>query len=122
VWCAGAIESVVQIIRQRRVWYFWLIPFPFTLVFFLLAILPWTNAGPFGADPKNSTVLLLSWFATTCVFGYFSFFKKRLLPTASITFTRELGFVRKYGSELGLLLGVISLVLSVFMWIVPFKG
>jgi hypothetical protein len=122
VWCAGAIEAVVHVVRQRRVWYFWLVRFPFTPVFFLLGVLPWIKAGPFSTYPDIPSSLLLSWITITSLFGYFSFFKDRLLPVASIVFTREMGFVRKYGSELGLLLGVISLVLSVYMWIVPFKG
>lgn len=121
VWCAGAIEAVVNVITQRRVWYFWLVRFPFTSVFFLLGIIPWIKAGPFGTYPNIPTSLLLSWITITCLFGYFSFFKDRLLPVATITFTREMGFVRKYGSELGLILGVISLALAVYMWIVPFN-
>jgi hypothetical protein len=122
VWCAGAIESVVHVIRQHRAWYFWLVRIPFTTIFLLVCAIPWTKAGPFSAFPEIPLSLLFSWLALTVLFGYFSFFKKRLLPVATLTFTREVGFIRKYGSELGLALGAISLVLSIYMWIVPFKG
>ena len=120
VWCAGAIEAVVHVIRQRRVWYFWLIHFPFILVFMGLVVVPWLKVGPFKGFPAVPLSLLLTWFAVTVLFGYFSLYQTRLLPTASITFTRELGFIRRYAGELGLILGVVSLVLAAYTWVFPY--
>ena len=120
IWCASAIEAVVHVIRQRRVWHFWLIHFPFTLIFIALAVLPWAKLGPFQHFPVIPPALLLGWLAMSALFGYFSFFKDRLLPVASIAFTREYGFVRRYAAELGLILGVLSLALAIYMWVVPY--
>lgn len=120
IWCAGAIEAVVHVIQQRRVWHFWLIHFPFTLVFIALACMPWVKLGPFQGFPAIPISLLLAWLAMTALFGYFSFYKARVLPVASITFTRELGFFRRYAGELGLILGLLSLALAIYMWAVPY--
>lgn len=122
VWCAGAIEAVLHILRQRRVWYFWLKHFPFTLVFFGLTLSPWLKIGPFQHFPSVSLGMLLAWLAMTIVFGYFSFYKAQLLPAASIIFTRELGFVRRYAGELGLILGLLSLIVAVYMWVIPYAS
>jgi len=120
IWCAGAIEAVVHVVRNCRVWYFWLVNFPFTIVFMVLAFSPWLKQGPFRAFPEMPVPALLSWFVITTLFGYFAIFKERLLPTASITLTRELGFIRRYSGELGLILGVLALILATYMWIVPY--
>ena len=120
IWCASAIEAVDHVIRQRRVWHFWLIHFPFTLIFIALVALPWAKLGPFQHFPAIPLALLLAWLAMTALFGYFSFFKARLLPVASIAFTREFGFVHRYAGELGLILGVLSLALAIYMWVVPY--
>ena len=41
--------------------------------------------------------------------------KREAAPrSAAITFTNELGFIRRYGAELGLVLGVISLILTIY--------
>jgi len=122
VWCAGAVESAMRVIRQNIVWFSWLIRVPFTLIFFFLAFAPSAKIWPFRAFPDIPLPILLSWFATTVLFGYFSLNKKKLFPPASITFTQEFGFIRRYGSELGLALGLIALLLAIYMWMVPYGG
>lgn len=120
VWCAGAIEAVLHVVRQRRAWHFWLKHVPFTPVFFGLVLVPWLKIGPFQPSPSISLGMLLTWLAMTIVFGYFSIYKSQLIPAASITFTRELGFIRRYAGELGLILGVFSLIVAVYMWLIPY--
>lgn len=122
VWCAGAIEAVLHVIRLRRVWYFWLKHFPFTPIFFGLALAPWLKIGPFQRFPTIPLGMLITWLAMTLVFGYFSIYKARLLPTATITFTRELSFVRRYAGELGLVLGALSFIAAIYMWVVPYAA
>jgi hypothetical protein len=100
---------------------FWLLKFPFGTVFGVLVFLPWLKAGPFANWPAGvSGRLVLAWLPLTLFMGFFWYYKERLLPAASITFTHELGFVRRYGSELGLLLGLLALAAAVYMWAVPY--
>jgi len=41
--------------------------------------------------------------------------KEKLLPAATLVFTNDLGFIRKYGAEIGLVLGFISLLATFLM-------
>lgn len=114
IWCAGAIEAVTGVVRTRRVWYAWFIHSPIGLTFFLLALAPSLQSWlipQLGPMPKP---LALAWFGVVVVFGFLAFTKDKLLPPAAITFTSELGFIRRYGAELGLVLGVVSLILTIY--------
>jgi hypothetical protein len=119
IWCAGAAEAVLAVVRTNRVWYFWFVRLPLTLIFFALSLAPTAASWLFPKAPHMSPGLAASWFLTVMLFGYLSFFKDKLLPSASVVITQELGFVRRYGAEIGLILGVISLVVSVLMWLFP---
>ncbi len=63
--------------------------------------------------------LSLAWFSAVIVLGYVSFLNDKLLPPASIIFTQELGFVRRYGSEIGLALGIVSFLFAIYTWLKP---
>jgi len=119
VWCAGAIEAVQHVVRLRRVWYYWLSSFPFLFAFLLLSAGPVANFGPFRDVEKQSIYMLLSWLSVTAVFGYFALSKDSILPAATIVFTREYGFIRRYAAELGLVLGLLSLAFALYIWAVP---
>lgn len=120
VWCAGAVEAVMSVIRSNKVWYFWFIQAPIGFLFMLSALAPYIrnwlvpNAG---AVPLP---LAIAWITVAVVLGFLAFTKEKLLPPATITFTSELGFIRRYGSELGLLLGLVSLILAVYTWLSPY--
>ncbi|HEY6095702.1 MAG TPA: hypothetical protein VIU93_12195 [Gallionellaceae bacterium] len=122
VWCAGAIEAAMRVIRQNKVWFSLLTRVPFTLIFAFLAFAPLAKVWPFSEFPNIPLPAFLSWIVMAVMFGFFSFNKKKLLPTATITFTQELGFIRRYGSELGLALGLLALLLSIYMWMFPYGG
>jgi hypothetical protein len=122
VWCAGAVEAAMRVIRQNKVWFSFLTRVPFYLIFAFLGIAPLAKIWPFREFPNIPLPAFLSWIAMSVLFGFFSFNKRKLLPTATITFTQELGFIRRYGSELGLALGILALLLSIYMWMVPYGG
>ena len=108
--------------RQNKVWFSLLTRVPFMLIFAFLVIAPLAKVWPFSEFPNIPLPAALTWIAMSVLFGFFSFNKRKLLPTATITFTQELGFIRRYGSELGLALGLLALLLSIYMWVVPYGG
>lgn len=120
IWCAGAIEAVMHVVQTRRTWYFWFARLPYFPASMFCAALPWLKLGPFATFPQVSPWLTLSWLFTTVLLIYLSLFHERVLPRASITFTKELGFLRRYAGEIGLLLGVLSIALSIYMWVKPY--
>lgn len=120
LWCAGAIQAAEPVIGRCRTWYWWLIRVPFLPFALLAAFAPWLKLGPFREFPNTQLPLVLSWFLTSVLLAYISYNKQTLLPAAAITFSQDLGFVRRYGAELGLLLGILSILLAIYMWIVPY--
>lgn len=114
VWCAGAVETVMSVIRENRVWYSWFIRALINLIFIILAIIPYVKSWLIPSLKPTPFSLGLVWFSAFVLFGFLSISKDKLLPSASLTFTSELGFIRRYGSELGLLLRVISLLLAIY--------
>jgi hypothetical protein len=113
VWCAGAIEAVLSAVRPSHVWYSWFIYAPINAMFFVLSLAPIVISWLLPKVPVLSGTMKLSWFSVVVALGFLSFTKERLLPNATLVFTNELGFIRRYGSELGLILGVVSLILTI---------
>ncbi len=119
VWCAGAIEAVLSVIRPNRVWYSWFVRAPLTILFITLALAPTMLSKLFPKLPAMPIGLAVTWLSIVVVLAYVSYSKDKLLPEASLVFTQELGFIRRYGSELGLLLGLVSLMLAIYTWLYP---
>ena len=91
VWCAGAVESAMRVIRQNIVWFSWLIRVPFTLIFFFLVFAPWAKIWTSSVFPDIPLPILLSWLATTVLFGYFSFNKKSCFRPPPLLLHKNLG-------------------------------
>lgn len=122
VWCAGALEAVARVTSSRRTWYYWIAPVPFSFIFYLLLALTFFEIGPlkqFDAQPWQFRAFIL---VTLIFFGFFGSLRTKLLPKATITLTRDLGFLRRYAGEIGLILGVIGIALALYMWIVPYHA
>lgn len=119
IWCAGAVEAVMSVIMRNRLWYWWLIRAPITLLFLLAALAPTLYNWVISKELKMSAPVAIAWLSVVLALGFISFTKEKLLPTAALIFTNDLGFVRKYGAEIGLALGVISLLASLLMWLYP---
>ncbi|WP_296894949.1 hypothetical protein [Thiobacillus sp.] len=117
VWCAGAIEGVYGVIRANRVWYSWFIYAPFYTLFILFAFTPMAIAWFFPKAVEMPKPMTFAWLSAVLLFAFLSLTKERLLPAATISFTNEVGFIRRYGSEISLILGVVSLVLTIITMI-----
>lgn len=117
VWCAGANESIFSVISRNKVWYAWFIYAPFNTIFMVLALAPWFARQFSGKDLQPPLAVALIWFGAIVTFGFIGFFREKLLPAATITFSNEIGFIRRYGSELGLLLGILSIAIAFYMWL-----
>lgn len=113
IWCAAAIEAVESVLRNNKVWYGWFIFLPLGTIQFFLAVGPWI-AYYFFPEVKNAPgSLYLTWGVVMLLLTVLSYPGSKLLPPAAITFTNELGFVRRYGAEIGLVLGVVSTILGI---------
>lgn len=114
VWCAGAINVVQGIVLPNRTWYWWFANWPFLFTFFILSMLPWLFSW-FGLTifENMSPRVALAWFSVVLLLGFLAFTKDKLLPVATLTFTEEPNFVRRYGAEISLALGVVSIILAI---------
>jgi hypothetical protein len=119
LWCASAVEAVLGVINRNRTWYWWLLRLPFTLLFFLAALFPLGINWLLSREVKFSPPVTLAWLSAVMTLGFISFTHERLLPQATIVISNELGFIRRYGAEIGLALGVVSFIASILMWLFP---
>lgn len=119
IWCAGAVEAVLSVVLRSRVWYWWLIRAPLTLLFILAATTPYLYTLLLSRELKMSTPVALAWISVVLTLGFITFTREKLLPTAALVFTNDLGFIRRYGAEIGLALGILSLIASILMWLYP---
>jgi hypothetical protein len=119
LWCASAIEAVIPVINRNRTWYWWLLRLPFTLLFFIGSFLPYGLDWLLSREVKFSSPIALAWFSTVITLGFITVTHEKLLPEASIVITNDLGFIRRYGAEIGLAFGVISFIASILMWLFP---
>ena len=72
VWCAGAVEAVLSIVRANRVWYGWLIRLPLTLLFFLLSVTPAIINWVAPKAPSMPIEIALTWLSAVIALGYVS--------------------------------------------------
>ena len=92
---------------------------PFTLFFFFASLLPIAVNWLLSREVKYSLPVTVAWFSAVATLGFISLSHEKLLPQATIVISNELGFVRRYGAEIGLALGIISFIASVLMWLFP---
>jgi hypothetical protein len=119
LWCASAVEAVSMVINRNKTWYWWLVRLPFTLLFFLAAMMPYALNWILSKEVKFSPAVSFAWFSTVMTLGFVTFTREKLLPQAAIVITNDLGFLRRYGAEIGLALGVLSFVSAILMWWFP---
>ena len=112
IWCAAALEAVENLIRANKVWYGWFVYWPLGTIQFLLAIAPWVIYWFYPPINEAPTAAYLTWFVVLLLLSIITYPNNKLLPPAAITFTNELGFIRRYGAEIGLVLGLVSIVLG----------
>jgi len=54
IWCAGAVEAVMSVIQRNRLWYWWILRLPTTLLFFIGAFGPYIFEKIFSKELKIS--------------------------------------------------------------------
>ena len=113
-WCAGAVETVTSFIQPRREWYFWLYSWPITpiLIVFGIILLLVKVLLPKAVHLQAMTYYSLLISLNVALLFLF-FLKSSLLPSASIIITQEDSFLRRHIRELGLLVAIAAVVLTV---------
>ena len=119
IWCAGAVEAVMSVVQRNRTWYWWLVRAPLATLFFLASVGPYFYNWVTPGIVKVSVPLVIAYVSLVFTLGFLFLTRDKLLPTATLVFTNDLGFIRKYGAELGLVLGLISLAVAGATWWYP---
>lgn len=113
LWIAQVIASVEAVLRPHSVWYNWFGYFPFGMVTAVMGLTPYGVAKMF---PDNALLrgaeFQAVWYLVMAVAGLMWLVKAYALPAATITFTKELGFVRRHLGEIGFFLAVVSLLVG----------
>jgi len=112
-WCAGTVETVISFLRSYKVWYSWLAYAPLGWILFAYAsIIPAIaiNILPKGAIGKVS---IIGYLFTLFALAFLYFYKFRLFPSASLRITDEENFIKRYSSELSLIIALLSVILTI---------
>jgi hypothetical protein len=115
-WCAGAIETVYSFLRSYKVWYYPLVSAPIGWILIFLLNIP-TVAQLF--LPKVASIhstAFIGWVATLIALAFLFAFRGKLFPAAALRITEEENFIRRHSAELGLIIALLSAVLTVVGW------
>lgn len=110
-WSAGAIETAYSFIVLRRAW------------FHLLSIVPiWAGTMIFGFTLLITDILFNIYthnkdlsrhiFIIGLIVAFLIWAQPRVFPASTLVFSQEESFIRRYGVELGLLLTVVVIIIS----------
>lgn len=114
-WCAGAIETVHSFLQSYKVWYHWFVSAPIGWILILLANIPSIAMLVLPKDAIGKTVFI-GWLATLITLAFLYVFRGKLFPAAALRITDEESFVRRHSAELGLIIALLSAVLTVVGW------
>jgi hypothetical protein len=118
-WCAAAFEAVLLVVRRNSLWYGWTLRALILPAYLVALLATFTTDRILEGASSTKFILSSALVATLLALTYLLLRKDRLLPLASIVFTEERGFLRRFAGELGLLLAVAGIVLSIYMWLNP---
>lgn len=112
-WCAGAVETASSFLDRHRVWYHWFLvaPVGWLLLLCTYGVMLGTVLVP--KDLKLPTSIFVGWITLTLVLLVLFFSRAKLLPVCSLKIHHEDGFLRRYTSELTLIVAIISAVATV---------
>lgn len=111
-WCAGAIETVYSLVSSNREWYSWFNSAPIGYILWFLILMPSIFTILLPDDHQYNSIVWLGWLVTLCTIGFLYMFKSKLLPAAVLTIRERDSFIRRYASELSLILGLISVLIT----------
>ncbi len=117
-WCAGAIETTYSFLQSYKVWYHWFIYAPIGWFLFVLINIPTTVIAVL---PKGTVVdkyVLIGWLATVTSLAFLYFYRERLFPSATLVISEEESFIRRHSAEFGLVIALISAILTVIGWFI----
>ena len=117
-WCSSAVETIYMFLQNKKVWYHWIAS---ARLGFILVILLNFPGIIFLFQPDGSSIpkySLLGLFFAMITLVFLFFFRKKLFPTSILILTKEKSFIRKYSTELGLLLAIVSIILTIIGWFV----
>lgn len=117
-WCAGAIETVTSFLQTRRVWYHWFIAWPYMLLVFIMAGIPYVINKLIANDFLKNKPFAIGWLIIILLFAILSLSREKFLPSASLTISSEEGFLRRRAPELTLIIAMISALLTIIGWFV----
>lgn len=120
-WCAGVIETAVSFLRKYRVWYRWIYSdlakfiMSFTLAVVVTAFCYKSlEKVEIGISPS---IVGLLWFVSVLsihwsIYWFLNFLTKQILPANVIKTSEKEEFIRRRGTEIVLILTVISVVIA----------
>lgn len=119
-WCAGAIETVCSFLKSYKTWYHWLVSAPLGLFLFVTIMIPniililrWNPSTHEGTLNKSESI---GWLSAVFVMTIFYTFRGKIFPPAVLSITKEENFIRRYSAELGVIMFIITALLSVVGW------
>jgi hypothetical protein len=111
VWVASAMETVMSFLSAHKRWYSWILSFPTMLFFYCYAVfMPGTIV--FVTGPTIGAMQLIGLVSVALVVLCMFFFRKKILPPATLKFTDEQSLLKRYGLELTLLMAFLSMVFT----------
>jgi hypothetical protein len=116
-WCAGAIETVYSFLQSYKVWYHRFVAAPIGWVLILLFNIPPTIGMLFLL--KGTTIdrtAFLGWLAALIALAFLYVLREKLFPAAALRITEEESYIHRHSAELGLIIALLSAVLSAVGW------
>lgn len=117
-WCAGANETIYSFLQNKKVWYHWIASVPLGILIFIILNIPFLIRLFIPEANSISKVSLIGWISTIITLLFLYFFRKKLFPVAILRITEEESFIRKHSAEIGLIIAIISMLLSIIGWFV----
>ena len=119
-WCAGAVETVYAFLANHKASYHWFVALPLGWMLILLF-----NAFPvsilliqkfFLPDLRIPAATGYAWIALCVSITILYVSRGALFPATTLKIRESRGFFRRNVGELGLLVAVVSAILSVISW------
>ena len=117
-WCAGAIETALQFFRQNRTWYSWFRGWPIGALLLLNFNTPFIMAALGLSSRFVAPNVLITWIVSLLIAFTLYSGRGRLLPSAILEIRRTESIIRRYISELTLLVSLLALILTIIGWFI----
>lgn len=106
-WSIGVLEAASDFIDNHRTWYWW-----FSYIPFSLGALSFGATGTYASLQKLSPWVSASFAGLAFVSLFFTFFEESLFPGALIETKTKESFIKRYASELSVIISLASLIVA----------